>query len=239
MNAILPIIDARIARKGARWSDSEIALAIQLRRDAEKTVPEIAAALGRTTATGVFGGMPIGPLASTLGLDEAHLVTAIPVDSPLFALLARQALIERRLDLLDKFDDSNGELWRTLLTQRAAQSGVDFDLPVSDRALFVDALIAPARWRELPQAHELQQLYEFLRAPFPAAQAQALIAGKAYRDFLASTQRDDGAHHHIAVAAFTPAALRDELRGKLAPLPLASTSLALTLLSALDLIDPA
>ena len=51
MNAILPIVEARIAQKGARWSESEIARAIRLRRDEAKTVPQIAAALGRTTAT--------------------------------------------------------------------------------------------------------------------------------------------------------------------------------------------
>lgn len=185
-------------------------------------------------AVGVFGGLPIGPLASALGLDDARLIAAVAADGPLFVLLARQALLERRFDLLDNFGEAPAELWRLLLMQ----PGLEFDLPAADRARFVDALIAPARWRELPHPQEMARLYEFLRAPFPAAQAQALIASKAYRDFIASALHDDGAHH-IAIVAFTPASLRPQLRQALAPLPLASTSLALALLSALDLIDPA
>lgn len=51
MVAITLITSAQKARKGARWSEAEIALAIRLRRDEQLPVPQIASTLGRTTAT--------------------------------------------------------------------------------------------------------------------------------------------------------------------------------------------
>jgi len=200
-----------------------------------------AADRGRRWAAEHYAGIGLDAMAAAFGLSVTEMIAAASDDSPLLALLARQASLEGRLDVLagivrehvaDAWIDAIG---MSNVTGRDADSVSELPDDAMAEA-WCAAAIVPGLWPTLPPDADLDRLYGFLRRPLPPSQARELLRSRAF----ASLANPDSSVERLSVAvtALTPAPLRSELRAALTSLPSDETLRAMLLLDCLALIDP-
>lgn len=190
----------------------------------------------RSWAAGEYAGIGLDAIAAALGLSVADMIAGASDDAGLLALIARQATIERRLDVLATIvRDHAADAWTDAIgTGTAADLGGDATIDQ-----WCAAALAPKLWPVLPAAAELESLYRFLRRPLPQSQARDLLHSRAFAS-AHDGDRPPGTlgRSYIALGALIPSALRADLRAAIAPLPSEETARAVLLLDCLMRLDP-
>jgi hypothetical protein len=203
-----------------------------------------AAEVGRSWAAGEYAGIGLDAMAAAFGLPVAEMIAAAADDAPLLALFARQASIERRLDVLATIvREHAADAWVDAIGTEGDKAPVDGDgapgLP-DDATIeqWCAAALVPGLWPTMPSAVQLERLYSFLRRPLPPAQARELLRSQAFATLANAAVPPIMGLVCLAIAALTPAPLRSELRVAFAALPVDGMSRPLLLLDCLMLLDP-
>jgi hypothetical protein len=215
-----------------------VKLSLELPANLQGAVPAMPTAeAGRRFATEQYAGVGLDAMAGAFNLDVAGLMAAAADDTPLLALIARQAAIEQRFDVLASLTREHAaDAWIDAIGTGVAAAELPDDAGV-DR--WCAAAIAPDLWPALPPAADLERLYGFLRRPLPRPQAHELLHSRAFAAIApANAPQGHVGRLLIAVAALTPTALRVELRDALVALPPEETARALLLLDCLIRLDP-
>ena len=183
-------------------------------------------------AVATFGTIALDDFAATLELSVDEIVAASADDQVLMLVLAVQASLARRYDLLSRLIRGGAANAWTALVQAN-----DIDVPPESAPAWSEAAIQPDLWTELP-VEGLMDLYAKLRQPLPRQVAESVLASKVWRDTLGKPWEKlppPGLFSSVAVLA--PASVRAALRADLARIAPDYAARALTALSLLDLIE--
>jgi Family of unknown function (DUF5691) len=206
-----------------------------LPRSADAATPSEVA---RRWAATTYAGVGLEALATSLGLTVADMVEAAREDGPLLALLACQASIEMRLDVLAAIVREHAcNAWADAIwTVEGTTSEVHGDTTL---ARWSESALVPTLWPALPSANDLERLYGFLRRPMPRPQAEELLRAPVFAAF-GKTEQAAGvtARLSVAIAVLMPASLRLELRRELMSRTPEEAGRAVLLLDCLTLLDP-
>jgi hypothetical protein len=198
--------------------------------------PASAATAARRWAVETYAGLPLDAIAAAFGLSLIELIEAAADDSALLALLAHQASIENRCDVLARIvREHAADAWIDALGPDDA--GVETIASETAVEQWCEAAVAPALWPALPHPADLDRLYAFLRRPMPDPQARGLLDSPAFAAIGSSPAPTVGLLA-VTIAALMPAALRSELRTACVSSWAEQTTRAVLLLDCLALLDP-
>jgi hypothetical protein len=195
-----------------------------------------------------YAGVGLDAMAAAFGLAITDMVAAAAEATPLLALFARQASMERRFDVLGRIVREHAvDAWLDAIGpdgDTAEDVGLNAAAAWDDATIeqWCAAAIAPGLWATLPPVAHLERLYRFLRRPLPLEQARELLQSPAFATLGYPNLSPAGVGPLcVALAALTPAPVRSPLRrafeglaGRETP-PLLQ---ALQLLDCLTLLDP-
>lgn len=202
----------------------------------------------RRWAADRYAGVGLDAMAAAFDLSITDMVAAAADATPLLALFARQASMERRFDVLARIVREHAvDAWLDAIGRdgdAAEDAGLNAAAAWDDATIeqWCAAAIAPGLWTTLPPVSDLERLYRFLRRPLPLEQARELLQSPAFATLAHPDRSPAGVGALcLALAALTPPALRSPLRRAFAGL--AATEIpplrpALQLLDCLALLDP-
>jgi hypothetical protein len=183
-----------------------------------------------------FADLPLAVLAGHLEIS-IEAFTELAIGNPAFHdVLTRQATAERRFGLLARLAAGGGhDLWQRFLPDDLVRA----ELSDVERGQWIEAMIRPQSWTEVPNPQVLDNLYRISRGPLGDELARAIRSAGYWRIFCRTDMHEALAvATFTAIAAMTSSAMRRFLSADLAALPIDRTHRALTLLEALDSIDP-
>jgi len=202
----------------------------------------------RRWAADRYAGVGLDAMAAAFGLPVTDMVAAAADATPLLALFARQASMERRFDVLARIvREHAADAWLDAIGRdgdAAEDAGRNAAAAWDDATIeqWCAAAIAPGLWTTLPPVSDLERLYRFLRRPLPLEQARELLQSPAFATLAHPDRSPTGVGPLcLALAALTPPPLRSPLRGAFAGLVATETpplQPALQLLDCLALLDP-
>ncbi len=183
-----------------------------------------------------FGGLSLVGLAEALNLSVQDMVAAAQKADTLPIVLAVEAIVEQRFELVEALLPADGQGLDLLI----AGEGPDLDILVDPKigARFAETVLRPESWKSLPHASFFDTLYRRLRHPLPGTTMSRLAASPAWQ---APVPEERAAEMGAVVQAMIPLATpscRPMLCQALARLPLAASHRPRLVLDLFDALDP-